>query len=57
MGWWVGMWLIEDTEAAASVERLIQASTEGLELEILGLQNDLVRKSCAIHENFWDLVD
>lgn len=51
------MWLIEDTEAAASVERLIQASTEGLELEILGLQNDLVRKSCAIHENFWDLVD
>uniref|UniRef100_K7FGN3 HAT C-terminal dimerisation domain-containing protein n=1 Tax=Pelodiscus sinensis TaxID=13735 RepID=K7FGN3_PELSI len=35
----------------------IEVRTEEVELEILDLQNDIVLKSCATDENFWNLVD
>ncbi|XP_077677617.1 general transcription factor II-I repeat domain-containing protein 2A-like [Eretmochelys imbricata] len=48
---------IEVTEMATSIASLIQVRTEDMELEIVDLQNDIVLKSCATHENFWNLVD
>ncbi|XP_075768584.1 general transcription factor II-I repeat domain-containing protein 2A-like [Pelodiscus sinensis] len=48
---------IEVTEMATSIASLVQVRTEEVELEILDLQNDIVLKSCATDENFWNLID
>ncbi|CAM4592755.1 unnamed protein product [Lepidochelys olivacea] len=48
---------IEVTEMATSIASLIQVRTEDVELEILDLENDIVLKSCATDENFWNLGD
>jgi hypothetical protein len=48
---------IDVTETSAYIGRHIQERAEELELEILDLQNDVVLKSYASNENFWNLVD
>jgi hypothetical protein len=48
---------IEVTETAEYIGRLIQARAEGLEVDILDLQIDVILKSYATHENFWNLID
>jgi hypothetical protein len=48
---------IDVTEISANTGRHIQERAEELKLEILDLQNDVVLKSYATHENFWNLAD
>ncbi|XP_062978806.1 general transcription factor II-I repeat domain-containing protein 2-like [Elgaria multicarinata webbii] len=48
---------IEVHETALSIGELFQGRKEEVELEIVGLQNDLVLKSHSGYGNFWNLVD
>ncbi|KAK9393953.1 hypothetical protein NXF25_015616 [Crotalus adamanteus] len=48
---------IDVAETAVAIGELCQAMVEEVEMEIVGLQNDILLKSNSGHANFWNLVD
>ncbi|KAL7980021.1 hypothetical protein Chor_001289 [Crotalus horridus] len=48
---------IDVAETAVAIGELCQAMVEEVEMEIVGLQNDILLKSNSSHANFWNLVD
>uniref|UniRef100_A0A8C5SPD7 SCAN box domain-containing protein n=1 Tax=Laticauda laticaudata TaxID=8630 RepID=A0A8C5SPD7_LATLA len=48
---------INVAETAVAIGELCQALVEEVEMEIVGLQNDIILKSNTSHANFWNLVD
>ncbi|XP_070809997.1 protein FAM200C-like [Pituophis catenifer annectens] len=48
---------IDVAETAVAIGELCQALVEEVEMEIVGLQNDIILKSNSSHANFWNLVD
>ncbi|ETE64107.1 hypothetical protein L345_10125, partial [Ophiophagus hannah] len=48
---------IDVAETAVAIGELCQALVEEVEMEIVGLQNDIILKSNTSHANFWNLVD